>query len=67
MLPTESHMAISLAVKAPDTVATFARFPLTEEMAWPFIKKLLPVPAVSNVLLVNKSVVALPTTVSEAS
>ena len=46
---------------------TFEVFPLTDEIAWPFILKLLPVPAVSKVLFVNVSVVAFPTNVSVAA
>ena len=41
--------------------------PVTAVIAVPLILKLLPVPAVSNVLFVNVSVVALPTSVSVAA
>src|SRR6185437_9305028 len=50
-----------------EVARTFAPEPVTVVIAVPLILKLLPVPAVSNVLLVSVSVVALPTSVSVAA
>src|SRR5262249_37580748 len=53
-------------VNVGDEARTTAPVPVLAVAATPLIEKLLPVPAVSNVLLVSVSVVARPTNVSVA-
>src|SRR5581483_9621377 len=51
-------------VKLGETARAIAPVPVLAVTATPFTRKLLPAPAVSNVLLVSVSVVARPTSVS---
>lgn len=67
ILPLLSNDARWPDVRLPDVVATFDVLPLIDEICVPAILKTLPVPAVSNVLFVSVSVVALPTSVSVAA